>query len=105
MIQVMILIVGHAYGNTPENGKASVKLIIPDYFQSGTYQVQYIAMTDIALNRRNVYFSDYTGSLGDTGVKIDESPATIDIQTTNPDSTPPVLDLNQITVNAETNTS
>ena len=83
----------------PETGEARVKLIIPDYFQSGTYSVSTITMEDIALNSSNVYFTNFFGEHNNSD--LDEAPATIDITTTNPDSVPPILDLNQITIQAE----
>ena len=76
-----------------ETGEASVGLIFPDYFQSGTYTLNYIRMDDVALNTRRIYFTENS--------EIDEVPATIEIQTTNPDSIPPTLDLNRITIQAE----
>ena len=83
-----------------ETGEATVELIIPDYFQTGTYALNFINMRDIAFNQRGAYFTKAESSLIDEQGIIDEQPATIEIQTTNPDSTPPVLDLNQITVKA-----
>ena len=83
-----------------ETGEATVELIIPDYFQSGTYALNHITMNDIGLNKREVYFTKPPLALRNEDEFIDEQPATIEIQTTNPDSTPPVLDLNQITVKA-----
>ena len=89
----------------PQIGEASVELKIPDYFQSGAYIVNYVKMYDIALNARGVYFTHPGHGLKDEDVVIDETPAAINVQTTNPDDTPPVLDLNQITIQAEpTNT-
>ena len=85
----------------PQTGVASVELKIPDYFPGGTYKLNYISMEDIALNDRGVYFTDPGSVLREEQVVIDEEPATIDVQTTNPDDTPPVLDLNQITIQAE----
>ena len=85
----------------PQIGEASVELKIPDYFPGGTYAVNYIEMRDRALNMRGVYFTDPGTSLKNRSVIIDEAPAIINIQTTNPDDTPPVLDLNQITIQAE----
>ena len=85
----------------PETGEASVGLIIPDYFQSGTYALNYILMEDVALNSRGVYFTHPGHGLRNEQEIIDELPATIDIVTTNPDSTPPVLDLNNITIKAK----
>ena len=84
-----------------ETGEASVGLIFPDYFQGGTYSLNYIKMEDVALNARGVYFTDPRHALRDEQEILDELPATIDIVSTNPDSTPPVLDLNRITIKAE----
>ena len=91
------------YGSyNPQTGEASVQLKIPDYFQSSTYIVNFIRMEDIALNSIGVYFTHPTGQgIRDEEVIIDEEPARIDVQTTNPDDIPPVLDLNQITIQAE----
>ena len=72
--------------------EATTKLEIPDYFPNSTYKITRIVMKDLAQNRRRVYFTDG----GD-----DELPASIEIQTTNPDTQPPVLDLNKISVKAE----
>jgi len=72
--------------------EATTKLEIPDYFPNSTYKITRIVMKDLAQNRRRVYFTEG----GD-----DELPASIEIQTTNPDTQPPVLDLNRITINAE----
>ena len=83
----------------PETGEASVKLIIPDYFQNGTYTVSTITMEDVALNGSAVYFTNFFGEHNNS--ELDETPATINIVTTNPDSIPPVLDLNRITIRAE----
>ena len=85
----------------PETGEASVRLIFPDYFQSGTYTLNYIGMVDVALNSRGVYFTDPRHGLRDEDEIFDELPATINIVTTNPDSTPPVLALNQINIEAK----
>lgn len=90
------------YGSyNPQTGEASVELKIPDYFQNGTYIVNYVKMRDMALNAQGVYFTDPGHGLRIEDVLIDETPATIDVQTTNPDDTLPVLDLNQITIQAE----
>ena len=85
----------------PETSEARVGLIFPDYFQGGTYSLNYILMEDVALNARGVYFTDPRHALRDEQEVFDELPATIDIVTSNPDSTPPVLDLNRITIKAE----
>ncbi len=84
----------------PETNEASVELIIPYYFQSGTYSLNFIEMMDIALNTQGVYFTEPDRAIQYRNKVIDELPATIDIQTANPDSTPPELDLNQVTIGA-----
>ena len=92
----------YGYGTyDKDTGEATVELIIPDYFQSGLYSLNYISMEDIALNFRGIYFTNTEDHLLVKDEIIDEKPATINIVTTNPDSKPPVLDLNQITVVAE----
>ena len=77
-------------------------LKIPDYFPSGTYSVPLIKMGDTAGNGRGVYFT-YPPEHGIhyTERVVDELPPTIEIQTTNPDTIPPVLDLNDIKIRAE----
>ena len=81
--------------------KPVLDFIFPDYFQSGTYSLNYILMEDVALNAQGVYFTNPGHALRDEQAVIDELPATIDIVTTNPDSIPPVLDINRITIQAE----
>ena len=85
----------------PETGEASVGLIFPDYFQGGTYSLNYILMEDVALNAGGVYFTDPGHALRDEQKVFDEPPATIEIKTTNPDSIPPFLDINRITIQAK----
>ena len=73
-----------------ETGKATMSTNIPNYYVTGIYTVVRIYMQDEAGNTNNMYFTDKT-----------EPPATIFIKTTNPDTTPPELDVNQIFVKAE----
>ena len=72
--------------------EASVQLPVPDYFPSGRYKMTRISMRDLASNSERVYFTED----GD-----DEAPATIEIQTTHPDTQPPILDVNRIRIKAE----
>ena len=83
-----------------QTGEAVCKLEIPDYFPGGMYKLNYIRMEDGARNVRVVYFTDPGHNLRDQDIAIDELPATIEVQTTNPDTIPPVLDLNRITIKA-----
>ena len=75
----------------PETQSATTTVNIPDYAPSGTYKVNRIFMADFALNMSTVYFTDS---------EDDEPPVTIEVQTTNPDSLPPVLNVNRITIEA-----
>ena len=77
------------------------ELEVPDHYPTGTRYVHTISMRDVAGNPRKVYFTYYDGSLATTAIQVDEPPAMIDISTPNPDMTPPVLDLNAITIEAE----
>ena len=71
---------------------ANAKLRVPDYYPSGSYKLVYIQMKDLAQNR---------GGLSFTESQNDELPATIEVETVNPDLEPPVLDLNNITIIAQ----
>ena len=90
-----------AYGTyNSQTYEATVELIVPDYFQSGVYALNRLSMRDSARNTSQVYFT----TIGWGEKSVDESPATINIRTTRPDSIPPVLDLNDITIDAEPTT-
>ena len=84
-----------------QKGEVEVTIIVPDYKQSGIYQVVSISMGDIAGNLSGVFFTKPAHPLSENETPIDEEPATIEIQTRFPDSTPPELDLNTITIKAE----
>ncbi len=81
--------------------EVQAELPIPDYQQDGTYEVNYIGMEDVAGNGGDVYFTDPGYRLGENAIIFDEIPPTIEIHTPTPDTTPPVLDLNNITIRAE----
>ena len=90
------------YGYNRDITKGIVEFPIPPYMQSGNYELNRICMKDIANNTVNVYFTHKDHPTGVSGgrVVLDEPPPTIEIQTTNPDSTPPILDVNNITITA-----
>lgn len=75
----------------PKTQSATAKVHIPDYSPSGPYKVNRILMVDVALNHRSVYFTDD---------EENESLASIEVETTNPDHQPPMLDVNRITIKA-----
>ncbi len=78
------------------------RLEIPDYYQSGTYSVVLLRMSDVAGNSTGIYFTERNYHVaGETPVWVAEAPATIEVQTRFPDAEPPELDLNQITIKAE----
>ena len=84
----------------PETGEAVSTLKIPDYFSSGVYSLNYIVMRDVALNTRGVYFTQPPHGIRKEDVVVDEAPATVDVKTRRPDLTPPVLDVNAVTIRA-----
>ena len=53
-----------------------------------------------AFNTRGVYFTQPPHGLREEDVVVDEAPATVDVKTTRPDLTPPVLDVNTVTIRA-----
>ena len=69
---------------------------------SGKYRLNFIRIKDEALNWSNIYFRTPDGvDPGQfTGTPIDEDAAEITIQTTDPDTTPPQIDLNNLSVTA-----
>ena len=83
--------------------KIQIPIKIPDYYVTGMYEVRGINMGDIAHNTLGVYFSntDFPIPAPDTEIRIDEPPATIYVKTATPDTEPPMLDVNQITLKAE----
>lgn len=85
----------------PETSVATVQVPIPDYYPSGKYKLNYIYMKDKALNIGRVYFTEPGERVREDQKLADELPPVIEVQTTNPDTIPPVVDLNQITIKAE----
>ena len=69
-----------------------VDFVIPEFYRTGIYYVQFINMQDQARNRSSIYFSEQLG---------DEPSVAVPILTSNPDTVPPELDLNKIYVLAE----
>ena len=88
-------------GYNPETGEARVQVTFPEYWDGGTYAVHYLEMSDIAGNVRGVYFSQYPKGASGDKIKLDELSPSVEIITPNPDTTPPVLDINNIAIIAE----
>ena len=91
------------YASDGEIDEVTTDLIIPDYRQNGIYTVVLIRMSDVAGNSSGIYFSELPSYnvAGEEPVLVTEAPATIRVQTRFLDSTPPELDINQITIKAE----
>ncbi len=85
--------------------KAVFYFPIPDYFPSGYYAVSHIAMTDQALNVRNVLFdldlNNHNGFLDTPFNKIQRALRdSFYFKTKYPDYKPPILDINDIQIKA-----
>ena len=79
-------------GYDSKSDRVVVKFKLPEYMPSGIYSLNYIIMSDIALNESGVYFTEG---------HVDEEPKTIEVKTKTPDLEPPLLDVNRITIKAE----
>ena len=77
-----------------------VDFIMPDYMPTSNYTMNFISMTDAALNKRGTYFTAPDHGMRDEDVAISESPQSIGLVTANPDTEQPELDLNDITISA-----
>ena len=86
------------------DGEVQANIVVPHYHQGGTYSLAYVQTGNISGNIGGVWFTppaDHGLRRTNDTVVLDEGPYTIEIQTRFPDDTPPELDLNQITINAE----
>ncbi len=89
------------YGFSDETG-CRVEFLMPSYKPDGVYSMTFIQNYDLAGNESFGYFrSDFTPEeeptdWQDTG----EMAATVEIVSENPDTTPPEIDLNQLSVTA-----
>ena len=92
---------GSVYEKTSAGWYVRAELDVPNYYPTGKRYVHTVSMRDVAGNRRKVFFTHYDGALSTGAVKLDEPPATIDIFTPKPDTTPPTLDVNNIKIIAE----
>lgn len=85
-----------------ELGLCVVEIKVPEHYVSGIYELNYISMVDHAQNSVLVYLTkdpekgNWRGSY-----RADEEPPSIEIVTSRPDITPPVLDINSITIDAK----
>jgi hypothetical protein len=85
-------------------GKCMLEYTMPYYMPSGTYRLNYIRMFDEAGNESRNYFATPSGiDTGDNfaGDQLDELAKEVILTTSNPDTLPPELDLNDISISAE----
>ncbi|MCY4012681.1 MAG: FG-GAP-like repeat-containing protein [Gammaproteobacteria bacterium] len=81
------------YGHANADGDAcNVDFLMPNYMPTSTYSVNRVKMEDVARNQKSVKF---------TGDEADEPPVSVDLETTNPDTEPPEIDVNRIEISAE----
>lgn len=82
------------------NGIAHTEYIIPEFFPSGVYRSPQFLLKDYGGNIIYPFFTNGGGGAGadGIGVKIDEPSPSINIITPSPDTVPPELDLNRITL-------
>ncbi len=79
-------------GVEPDERQCRVVFPMPDYMPSSEYSLNFIRMKDLAANWSSFRFTDDPR---------DERPQTIRVETANPDTEAPELDLNRIGVEAE----
>ena len=85
----------------PQESLCRVTFVMPHYMPSSVYTMNYIRMTDRALNQSGVYFGDPNHGLRQEQSIIDETAQQIEVVTDNPDTEPPELDLENISIHAE----
>ena len=83
------------------SGRCEVLFLMPHYMPSSLYTMNYIKMTDLALNRSGVYFGHPETTLRQEDTVVDETAAQVELITNNPDTQAPEVDLNAIEVSAE----
>ena len=89
------------HGNYDAASKeCQVDFVMPDYMPTSTYKMNYVRMEDEALNLRGVYFTDPGHALRDEQEVRDEQPQSIALVTSNPDTSRPELDVNDIRIDA-----
>ncbi|MDA0759058.1 MAG: hypothetical protein O2989_02385 [Proteobacteria bacterium] len=91
------------YSGEYQSGTCFVKWLMPNYMSSGTWRANYIRQIDEAGNETRNYFTSPAGVDTGTnfgGTPLDELAPEVTLITTNPDTTSPELDLNDIGITA-----
>ena len=78
-------------GPNAASDECTVDFLMGNYMPTSTYSTQLVQMRDLG---QNIGVAKFTGDDGD------EAPATIELVTTNPDTQPPEIDANRISVDA-----
>ena len=87
-------------GRSSEDG-CSINFAMPDYMPSGLYSLNYTRNIDAALNKSRQFFSsDLPDNGGFGGEDTGEEAPAVEVESLNPDLTPPEIDLNQLSVSA-----
>jgi hypothetical protein len=91
------------YGGEYVKNTCFIEWEMPNYMPSGTYRVNFIRYLDEAGNESRNYFASPAGvdegnNFG--GTPTDELAPEVNLVTSNPDTTPPELDLNDIGITA-----
>ena len=89
---------GH-YG--PEENICRVNWVMPHYMPSSVYTLNYVRMRDRARNISRVYFGHPGHRLRPVDSIVDEDGPQIELVTDNPDTEPPELDVENISIHAE----
>ncbi len=84
-----------------QSERCEVLFLMPHYMPSSVYTMNYIRMTDLALNTTGVFFGDPGHLLRPEQSFIDETAQQIELVTNNPDTEAPEVDLNAIQVSAK----
>ena len=82
-----------AYGQpNAASDRCSVEFLMPNYMPSSTWSTVRVSMRDVGSNWADAKF---------TGGDADEPPPSVQLLTTHPDTAPPEIDVNRISVRAE----
>ena len=85
----------------PVDSLCQVDFVMPHYMPSSVYRMNFVRMTDEALNVNGVYFTHPGHGLRQEESVVDEAPQQIELVTDNPDLESPDLDVNDIQISAE----
>ena len=85
----------------PQERMCRVTFVMPHYMPSSVYTMHYVWMKDRALNQAGVYFGDPGHGLRQEQSIVDEAAQQIELVTNNPDTEPPELDVENISIHAE----